>query len=59
MAICEECGLPIPICNALAAYRKAIEEHRRQCYIDVPELSSFVEMAEEEYNRYMETYKAK
>ena len=25
MMICEECGLPLTVCNTLAAYRKAVE----------------------------------
>lgn len=29
MNICEECGLPIYACNALAAYRKGVEEMAR------------------------------
>jgi hypothetical protein len=25
MMLCEECGLPLTVCNTLAAYRKAVE----------------------------------
>ncbi len=32
--ICDECGLPMPVCSALACYRKAVEYFERGSMIE-------------------------
>lgn len=49
MTKCEECGLPIAVCNALASYRKAIENFERG---KIGAARDMAEFAEEEYKRY-------
>lgn len=52
---CEECGLPILICNALASYRRAVSN------IDcgnVAEAANYLKSANEDYDEYLSQYKA-
>lgn len=50
MKTCEECGLPIAACNALAMYRKAAEHYKRGRPDDAERC---VESAEEFYERHL------
>jgi hypothetical protein len=48
--LCEECGLPIAACNALAMYRKAVQYYKLG---RAEEANRYVTCAEEDYERYL------
>ena len=50
MTICEECGLPLHICNALSFYRNAIRAYLRG---DKVVGDDYAEGAKESYGIYM------
>ena len=49
MNVCKECDLPIPVCNALAMYRKAVQYYKLG---RTEEAGRFAADAEEDYERY-------
>jgi hypothetical protein len=49
MKTCEECGLPIPVCNALALYRRSHGYLLRERYDDAKDAAI---SAHEEYERF-------
>lgn len=53
--LCQECGLPIKVCNALASYRYAIERVRQGNMIAALD---FAESAKTFHDAYLEEYKA-
>jgi hypothetical protein len=48
--ICKECGLPMPICNALAMYRTAMEALQRG---DMADARKWAAEAKAEHDRYL------
>ena len=55
MKICEECGLPMKVCNALATYREANKHFLLNRTTEA--LRSF-ESAEDWYNQYVAEFRA-
>lgn len=48
--ICQECDLPIVVCNAFAMYRKAVQYYKLG---RIEDADRYVTCAEEDYERYL------
>ena len=55
MKLCDECGLPIGICNALARYKDAVARARRHGFRD--DVEDAFKQAEDYYREYIEEYR--
>ena len=55
MKLCDECGLPIGICNALARYKDAVARARRHGFRE--DVEDAITQAEGYYKEYIEAFR--